>query len=359
MYKKYMKVAIIGAGPAGLACALQCEKYGVVADLFESGNDIGWSWPAVLPYLNLFEVPFGGDIREHLKNKYNLDLQPLQRINKIVFKSPKELSVANGKLGYFYPRGKHETSMENQMRRLLQTSSILFNRKSDFKELAKKYDYVVVANGSEVAAKELGVWEDYGTMHIIAALVLGEFNSQTEHMYFNTEYAGQGYGRLTPFDNYHAMITLYGIGVDVFDMDKRFYRFLKAEGLTGFQQKFRCISPPFSIGKVNSFQVDNILLVGRAAGLTERLFGSGGIAALESGFIAAEAMVKGKNYNKLVKPVQDHIENISSLRKIFDKVDNFGLDKFVKIIGNPLVKFPLYNTTVNFLDYIGSVLKHV
>ena len=42
-----MKIAIIGAGIAGLSCALECEKLGVTADIFERNHSIGWVWPSV------------------------------------------------------------------------------------------------------------------------------------------------------------------------------------------------------------------------------------------------------------------------------------------------------------------------
>ena len=36
-----MKIAIIGAGVSGLSCALECEKLGVTADVFER-QSFGW-----------------------------------------------------------------------------------------------------------------------------------------------------------------------------------------------------------------------------------------------------------------------------------------------------------------------------
>lgn len=357
--KKYMKVAIIGAGPAGIACALQCEKYGLTVDIFESETDVGWNWPSVILLLNILEVPMGGDIRHFLKNNFKLDLQPLYRIKKLILKSPKERAEIKGNIGYFYPRGKHETSVENQLRRLLQASSIRFNRPSDYKELAKKYDYVVVATGNEVAAKELGVWEDTGTVYIESAQVEGEFNTETQYVFFNTEYAGQGYARLTPFDNYHAVVDLYGIKIDIFDMDKKFFQFLRTEDLKDLEIKFRMFLPPFTTGKVKTFQIDNILLAGRAAGLTERLTGCGCVAALSSGFYAAEAIVKGKDYNTLVRPLQKHIENISSFRKFYERLDNTELDKMVKASNNPLFNIPLYKSPISFMDLFGTIFKRV
>ncbi|WP_273483233.1 FAD-dependent oxidoreductase [Desulforamulus ruminis] len=359
MDKKYMKIAIIGAGPAGLACALQCEKLGVITDLFDSDSGVGWNWPSVILLLNVFEVPMGGDIRDYLRDNFKLDLQPLSNIDKLILKSPHEKAVIKGNLGYFYPRGKHENSLENQLRRLLKTTAIHLNRPADYRELSKKYDYVVVATGNEAVAKNLGVWQEYGTVYIHSGLAAGEFDIRTQSVYFNTAYAKQGYGRLTPISNYQAVVDLYGIGMDPWEMDKKFQQFLETEGLSDLQMTFRMILPPFSTGKIKKFQVDNIFLVGRAAGLTERLTGTGCVAALSSGFLAAEAMIKEKSYADLVKPLQEHIENISSFRKIYEKLNNEGLDKMVKLSSNPLIKFPLYNSPVSFMDILGSALKRV
>lgn len=64
------------------------------------------------------------------------------------------------------------------------------------------------------------------------------------------------------------MLAGYGF---IYEMDKKFFQYIKSEGLADLQLKFQMTMPPFSTGKVKKFQVDNILLAGRAAGLTERL----------------------------------------------------------------------------------------
>jgi digeranylgeranylglycerophospholipid reductase len=56
-----MKIAIIGAGISGLACALECEKLGVTADVFERQHSVGWIWPSVSGWINLFNRNFGDD----------------------------------------------------------------------------------------------------------------------------------------------------------------------------------------------------------------------------------------------------------------------------------------------------------
>lgn len=69
--------------------------------------------------------------------------------------------------------------------------------------------------------------------------------------------------------------------------------------------------------------------------------------------------MKGKDYTSLVKPLQEHIESVSSFRKIYEKLDNSGLDKMVKMTNNPVIKYPLYNSNINVLGAMGNILKRV
>lgn len=354
---KLPKIAIIGGGIAGLACAMECEKLGVIPDLFEADETVGWEWPSVNLLLNILEVAMGGDIRDYLKKNYQIDIQPIAKCTELVLKSPNNRTKIKGNLGYFYSRGKRKSSIENQMVSLLRNTPVHHNRIADYKELSKTYDYVVVATGDERVAKELGVWVDYGEVYIWSAFVIGSFNIHSTTLYFNTDYAGQGYARLTPFDQFHAIVDLYCIGVDKFSIHKLFDKFFTQEGLSHLEIRYQMFLAPFSTGLVKKFQVDNVLLAGRTGGLTDRLAGTGAVAALESGVLAAKAIIKNKDYETLVKRSQSHIENISSFRKVFENLDNEGLDKMVALTDTPGVKQLLYTSSINFMDIVGTVLK--
>ena len=356
---KLPKIAIIGGGPTGLACALECERLGVIPHLFESGETVGWEWPSVILLLNILEVPMGGNIREYIKDIYKIDIQPISPCKEIIMKSQNQQVKITGNLGYFYSRGKRKSSLENQLLNMLKNTPIFYNRPADYKELSQNYDYVVVATGNEKVSKELGVWEDSGQVHIWSALTLGHFKTDSTSIYFNTEYAGKGYARLTPFDSFHAIVDLYNIGKGKFETNRLFDKFMKQEGLSHLELKYQMLLPPFSTGKVKKFQVGNVLLAGRTAGLTERLTGTGAIAALGSGIFAARAIIRNKNYGTLVKPLQTHIENVSAFRKIFERLDNDGFDKMVAITDTPGIKQLLYNTRLNFLDIVGTILKRI
>lgn len=85
-------------------------------------------------------------------------------------------------LGYFFTRGKEIDSIENQIYRMLNRTPVYMNRPADYKELSKKYDWVIVATGSDAVARELGVWQDKGLIHIIGgvdAIISGIFAARS------------------------------------------------------------------------------------------------------------------------------------------------------------------------------------
>lgn len=353
-----MRIAIIGAGMAGLACARECERLGVLPDVFERDSFPGWIWPSVGLWLNVLQKQMGGDIRDYLKEYYSIDLKPIAECKCIIMKSPgKEIKI-KGKLGYFFARGKiAEDSVEKQLLRDLRQTALHFNRPSDYKELSQKYDYIVVANGKDTAAKEMDIWEEYGQVYIRGAVAMGSFETDTTKIYWNTGYAGHGYARVTPFSPTHAIVGLYNIGAGMFEMDRLFTKFIEEEGLAHLEYIYKLDVPAFSTGRVKKFRVGNVLLAGRAAGLTERLMGAGGAASIISGVLAARAMIKDMDYDSLLKPMQYHIENISALRKPLEGLDNNDFDSLLGLLGTPGVKQAVYNSPVDFMNILGGVLR--
>lgn len=351
-----MKVAILGGGIAGFACALELERNGVVPVIFERDATPGWIWPSVSFWPYVFYNVYG-DPRMYLLEQYKIDLMPIGKIKSITMKSPNSKTKIEGDLGYIYPRGNQDRSSENQLRLQLNQTAIHFNSKEDYKTLSKKYDYVVVATGKDSEAREMGVWEDESIVYVVEGHVNGSFNPESAEIYFNTDYAGTGYGRLTPFNSSSAVVGLYIIGKNETDSLKYYRDFIRKEGLDNNEFVLRALPEPFTTGKVNKLRVGNVLLAGRAAGLTERVLGCGSFEALASGTLAARAILNGDDYDKLIKPLRDHVENISSYRKIFDKFTNDDFDKMISTVDISGVKQIIYNTGISFTDMVGKVLK--
>lgn len=361
-FENSMEIAIIGAGLAGLACALECERLGETAEIFERHHSVGWPWPSITALIDLFNRKYGFDSLQFLKDTYDINIKYALEEKTYIMKSPNNEITINGKLGYSIYRGKETDSIENQLVRELRKTPIHYNALSNYKELSKKYDFVVVASGRDFEAKELGIWEEQGRISMIGALALGSFQQNLTHLYFDTEYAGSGYARVSPFSASEAIVSIYVIGKEDFnnqqiDINRYFERFVEKEKLDKLEIMYRYIKPPYSTGKVSTFRVDNVLLTGRAAGLTERLLGVGAIEALSSGVMAARAIIHDEDYSELIKPIYDHVENLSAFRNKIEKFKNEDFDKILTILGTPGIKQLVYNTNINFTDIAGSILK--
>jgi digeranylgeranylglycerophospholipid reductase len=351
-----MKIAIIGAGISGLSCAYECEKLGVIPDVYERDASVGWPWASVnfLPTILMRKY---GDIRNYLKKNFDISFTPLNECKNIILRSPNQEVRINGDLGRFMIRGKSIDSHENQLLRKLIKTSIHYNSLVDFKVLAKQYDYVVIATGRDSEARELKVWEDMGMVYIISGEALGSFNDKGSVIYLNTEYSGTGYARITPYSSTQALVGLYNIGYSEFETDSLFDKFLKMEKLENLEFTYKLTPVPFTTGRVSKFQIGNILLAGRSAGLTERFMGVGGLEAIISGIYAARSIIQKLDYETLIKPLKDHVENISSFRNAIKNYTNDDFDKLLKLLGTPGIKQLMYNSKLNFADLIGSILK--
>jgi flavin-dependent dehydrogenase len=234
-----------------------------------------------------------------------------------------------------------------------------FNAPVNYKELTSQYDYLVVATAKDIEAREMGLWEDHGMVHIRGAIVIGKFDASNINLYWDTDYTCHGYMRITPFGPTRAVLGFYNIGSPAEKVDELFERFLVREGLSNLEFIYKYKLPPFTLGKVTGFQKDNVLLSGRSAGMTDRLMGCGGIECILSGIMAARAIIKDLDYYALVKPLQDHIENISAFREQVNKLDNRGFDRLLTLLDTPGVKQFVYRSGINFIDTVGGILHKV
>jgi len=353
-----MKVAIMGGGPGGLACAIECERLGVETVIFERNPRMGWLWPSINFWPNIFYNHFGfKDAREYIKTEYGIDFTVLNNTKSFIMKSEKKQAVVTGTLGLTIGRGTADESLENQLLRQLTKIPVNYNYLGDYDALSKEYDYVVVATGRETEARNMGLWQDEGSITIIGSIAIGNFDINSSCIYFNTEYAGTGYGRLTPFNQQCATIELYIIGKPEMQAQELFQRFIQTEKLDTLDYVYRNIPPPFTTGKVTGFQKNNVLLVGRSAGLTDRLLGVGAVQALISGTMAARAIANNQDYSSMVKPLQSHIESISAFRKTINGFSNEDFDNAVAILGTPIIKEIIYNSKIDLIGKAGSILK--
>ncbi len=176
-------------------------------------------------------------------------------------------------------------------------------------------------------------------------------------MYFNTDYAGSGYANIIPLNEKQAVVCIncMNMGNRKYDTGSLFEKFLTTEGLKGLEFLYYTQLPVYPLGRVTRFTVDNILLTGRAGGLAGSLIGVGGYSSVISGILAARAIIPHKDYNQMVKPYWDNIENVSSFRTTLNKYQNKDFDRLISSLKIPGAKGLIYHSGMCFADKMGCI----
>jgi len=154
------KIAVIGGGAAGLACAIFCAKSGIKVDLYEQNDKCGK------------KILVSGNGRcnisnEHLYGKDFFSQNPSfveYAINNFGFKEFEKFTTSIGLLlhviedGRAYPLSNEAKSVAKLFEEVAQSLGVVFHtaqKVTDIKKFIHKYDSVVVATGSR-AASHLG-----------------------------------------------------------------------------------------------------------------------------------------------------------------------------------------------------------
>ncbi|MDK2888335.1 MAG: digeranylgeranylglycerophospholipid reductase [Thermoanaerobacter sp.] len=347
-----MRVAIIGAGPSGLACALELQRQGVKPVIFERFHRTGHPVERVDILLNLPWHPVKNQLA-YLARRYHLQLHPLAPLRTIIMHSPGHRAVIRSRLGHLLYRGRSPLSIENQLAARL-TSPVIFETIADPQALAREYDWVVVATGDSKPARQLGLWQEHSRIIIRGALILGKFEPHTFHVFWDTRFAKHGYGYLAPFDSGRACLYLMVGGITPADMDDYWELFLESKKL--HYPVVQTSEMEFHTGRATGHRVGNILLVGNSGGFFSNLLGLGLFPGMISGVLAARAILRGDNYERLIRPLIRRIEQLNELRCKLDKLDNRGLDRLVGILGMPGIKQLIYYSGLDVIPTIQAAL---
>ncbi len=349
-----MRVAIIGAGVAGLACAHELEKYGVVADVYEKNSFIGEEISHVSCMLGIIHRPVR-DPLEYLNSRFGFGLEPLNTVNTIVQYSANKKTIINGKLGYFLERGKTKGDLKLQLYSKLKFPNVFFNKVGDYEELLKQYDYVVDSSGLHNVPKELGCWQDRLQACERGSVVLGDFDPNTLYFWLNEEICKSGYGIMTPFNEKKAFLSLVVPWVTLKEIDNYWDLFLQMVNVRyTIVEEFRLERLS---GYVYPHRLGNLFFAGNSGGGLDPLLGFGTFFSMFMGVCAARSMVKGWDYERQIRDVIKTTENMYILRQAIEKFTDKDYDRLVSIIGIPGVKRIMYSTPMNTIKYSAYVAK--
>jgi len=335
----------MGAGLAGLACAVLLEQYGIVPDIYEAQYKIGARFTNGEAIMNILDFPVE-DCFSYLEQKYKVKLQPIDALTGLVVHGPEDAALITGELGYITARGNHPRALEVQLGDLSQ-ALVFTNNYYTVDDLKSKYDVVVVATGNSNEAKRQRCWETDVVANLIGASIRGTFNPRQAEIWLNDDYAPQGYCFLLPYHSNVASLCLAVPGTEGVNLERLWQQFIAGLDFE-FSIKDTFTLHAFEIGRNKALVTDNLVFVGQAGGFMMPFLGFGQFTSLLSGFEAAIAIANGNlpSYIDAMQPLIDSYYPSLKMRRVLSGMGNRQYNLLIKVLQNKYAnaafsKFPL------------------
>lgn len=356
-----MKVAIMGAGLSGLACAITLERNGVEPVIFEKRSQVGDRFVYMEALLSIFEHPVQ-DCIASLSEQFGLYLRPTASIQQMRVTSSRSQAILEGPLGFTNIRGRDENSFEAQLSRQVK-SPILFRSEATYEQLLTDYTHVVMATGDGDYAKKTRNFREDLTVSLKGATVEGCFDRYAVKIWLDYDYAPCGYGYLLPFSEKQANLVIAipdlpaNRGIRLEERWEPFYQRVRTDlgqdiPITdGFQ------ITQYPIGICDRARVGNTFYVGNCFGSLMPFMGFGQYPALLTGVYAAYDLCGLGNYEELTAPFRQSYENSLVLRRVMEQLDNADLDRIVRMLQGPLGSKLFFAKRINPLKVASYLMR--
>lgn len=358
-----MKVAILGAGFAGLAAGLTLEKNGIIPDIYEQNSSVADQYSHVGVILDMAYRSITNQPLKYLNNLLSIELTPLEIIKKLIIHSKnQQVTIANETIGYSFIVGHEATSIQSQILHKLKNAQILYEQRRSVEELKEKYDHVIVATGSRsedyVSDKYLKDWKQYLVAHTRVAKLYGDFEANTAIVWGNKELLKDGYAFLAPFSPKVASLYITVPHLKNWaEFDECWKTFMKQEQLLNKNTLLGVSQRTHVSANSSNVTSDNCLFVGDQGCFLDPFLGLGAVTSIGSGVMAAKAIIENKDYNKLVQDYKKVISVMGKIRNFYDNIDDATLDSLVTYEGNPILQKIIYGTDIDWLKYASFTVS--
>ncbi|MDD5739126.1 MAG: NAD(P)/FAD-dependent oxidoreductase [Candidatus Pacebacteria bacterium] len=294
--KQKKEIKILGAGIAGLTAGIILGKSGYNVRIFEKRPNVGSYFEKDVHSIRNYRENY--DVLKKYKS-FGIILQHAQPIFEEYRFAPssKNLRIYSKKRPLFYNfiRGyKDSRSLDMQLLKIAKKFGvkIFFNKK-----IKENDTFNIIATGTkEVTGMAFG--RHYKLNSKVA-------NNKTIYYFLNKKYAPGGYIYLSPFFDEFSLVIATTKILAKSNLQKKFNEFIKNNELVKKlldQSVFQNEIFGFGFFDVpKTATSNNQLRVGEAAGFIDANTGFGVHYAIISGYLAAQSLIKHKNYDTLWK----------------------------------------------------------
>ncbi|GGD14306.1 NAD(P)-binding protein [Pontibacillus salipaludis] len=357
-----MKIAIIGAGLAGLSCALTLEKHGHTADIFEQRKELGLKYDIAELMTPILHAPIK-DAVKFFSETYDIHLKPASHVQKIYVHSEKESAYVEGKIGFSNMRGKYKESYEKQLAQQLEHSKIYYDSHANYENISKEYTHVVVATGDPRDTQQIQPYDVAFPSAFAGAIVKGDFVRNEVHTWFNNDFAPKGMGYLIPHSNTQAtLVIVYPQYKEewLLKRDEFWDKMVKEASCTLNQEimiEKEFTIDDYMIGKCRYPRIGNTFFVGNCFGAITPFLGFGQTGSLLTGIYAAQDICGLGDYETLCKPLLKDYDDSLVLRRGIERLSNHQLDLVTKSLHNSMIRKVVTQPNMGVLKGLSHMLK--
>lgn len=323
-----MKVAVIGAGPAGMACVHELERQGIYPVVYEERFMTGDLFDNVAAVFNVLSGRH--DLFDLLRKNLHLNIQPSGKIKTLNMMSAGKQETIAGDFGFFILKGQNPASLETQLFQQLKTK-IITSTRANYEQLKEEFDFVVVAGGSSNMTGLKMTWspDDY-QVKIIAGTVVGSFDTENITVWRLESWVSKAaYVYITPMEKKRAFLTLLMPHASVYEVKARWQNFWELN-----QHPFDLVSEVImdSAEIYHPHQVGNVLFTGLSGGFLEPFLGLGLILAVKTGYLAGQAISTGQKFETLTCRIREETNRLLILSDLFSKMDNANFNRLLRFL---------------------------